>query len=156
MRLITMVQCWISKIVSGNITYHNCRIDSVYPHLITIGKNFIAAPSSMITAHDAYLINKTGEMITGRVKVGDNVYLGANAVILPGVTLGDNVSVAANSLVTKSFKSNVVIGGNPARILMSMEQYIQFAHTNKEKQVQKKEIKGLSNDILAKNIYTTR
>ena len=42
---------------------------------------------------------------------------------MPGVTIGDNVLVAAGSVVTKSFASNVVIGGNPARVLSSFEDY---------------------------------
>jgi maltose O-acetyltransferase len=51
------------------------------------------------------------------VTIGHNCWIGANAVINPGVTLGDNVVVASGAVVTKRFGNNVVIGGNPARII---------------------------------------
>lgn len=53
------------------------------------------------------------------IKMGNNVWIGGNATINPGVTLGDNVVVGAGSVVTRSFESNVVIAGNPARIIRS-------------------------------------
>lgn len=63
--------------------------------------------------------------VFGKVKIGNNVYLGNNSLIMPGVTIGDNVLVAAGSVVTHSVPDNVVIGGNPARILCSLEEYYQ-------------------------------
>lgn len=62
--------------------------------------------------------------VFGKVKIGNNVYIGNNALIMPGVSIGNNVLVAAGSVVCKSVPDNVVIGGNPARILQSIEQYI--------------------------------
>lgn len=60
----------------------------------------------------------------GKVTIGNNVYLGTNTLIMPGVTIGDNVLCAAGSVVTKSIPSNVVVGGNPAKIICSIEEYI--------------------------------
>ena len=60
----------------------------------------------------------------GKVTIGNYVYIGNNSLIMPGVTIGDNVLVAAGSVVTKSVPSNVVIGGNPAKIICSIEEYI--------------------------------
>ncbi|KAJ1645117.1 hypothetical protein J3B02_003691 [Coemansia erecta] len=51
------------------------------------------------------------------VKIGSNVWIGGNAVILPGVTIGDNVTVGAGSVVTKDVPENVVVAGNPAKII---------------------------------------
>jgi maltose O-acetyltransferase len=55
------------------------------------------------------------------IVIGDNCWIGGHATINPGVTLGDNVVVASGAVVTKSFPNNVVIGGNPARVLKNVE-----------------------------------
>ena len=54
---------------------------------------------------------------TAPVKIGDNVWIGMNAVILKGVTIGENSVVAAGSVVTKSVGPNVVVAGNPATVV---------------------------------------
>ena len=51
------------------------------------------------------------------ITIGDNVWIGGSAVVCPGVTIGDNVVVAAGAVVVKDIPSNVVVGGNPAKIL---------------------------------------
>lgn len=60
----------------------------------------------------------------GKVVIGDWVYIGANSLIMPGVTIGDNCLVAAGSVVTKSVPSGVVVGGNPAKVLCTLDEYI--------------------------------
>ena len=55
-----------------------------------------------------------------QVTIGDNCWIGGGVTILPGVTLGDNVVVGAASVVTKSFPSNVVIAGNPAKVIREL------------------------------------
>ena len=54
------------------------------------------------------------------VNLGDDLWVGGGAIICPGVTLGNNVIVAAGSVVTKSFGDNVVVGGNPARVIREL------------------------------------
>lgn len=54
------------------------------------------------------------------VIIGDNVWIGGSATILPGVTIGNNVVVGAGSVVTKSFPDNVVIAGNPAKVIKKL------------------------------------
>lgn len=51
------------------------------------------------------------------VTIGNNVWIGGDATIIPGVTIGDNVTIGAGAVVTKSFPSNVVIAGNSAKII---------------------------------------
>mgnify|MGYP000849565594 CR=1 FL=1 len=59
----------------------------------------------------------------GKIKIGNNVYIGNCAIIMPGVTIGNNVIVGAGSIVTKSVPENKVIAGNPARILSDIEDF---------------------------------
>ena len=59
----------------------------------------------------------------GRVVIGNNVYIGNNAQVMPGVTVGSNVLIAAGSIVTKSVPDNVVVGGNPARIICTYREF---------------------------------
>ena len=60
----------------------------------------------------------------GRVFIGNNVYIGNNACIMPGVTIGSNVVIGAASVVTKNVPDNVVVAGNPARIINTIDNYI--------------------------------
>ncbi len=53
----------------------------------------------------------------GPVKIGNNVWIGEKATILPGVTIGDGVVVAANAVVTKDVPSYCVVAGNPAKVI---------------------------------------
>ena len=55
------------------------------------------------------------------ITIGDNCWLGGHVTVLPGVTLGENVVVGAGSVVTKSFGDNVVIVGNPARVIKTVK-----------------------------------
>lgn len=60
--------------------------------------------------------------ILAAISIGDKCFIGANSVILPGVTLANNVIMAAGSVVTKSFhENNIIIGGNPARVISTWE-----------------------------------
>ena len=61
----------------------------------------------------------------GKIVIGDYVYIGNNSLIMPGVTIGDNVLVAAGSVVTKSIPSDVVVGGNPADLICTIDEYIE-------------------------------
>ncbi|HAU27266.1 MAG TPA: maltose O-acetyltransferase, partial [Alteromonas australica] len=63
----------------------------------------------------------TGVEFPKPITIGDNCWIGGMAVINPGVTLGNNVVVASGAVVTKSFGSNLVIGGNPARIIKTID-----------------------------------
>ncbi len=59
---------------------------------------------------------------TAPVKIGDNVWIGMNAVILKGVTIGENSVVAAGAVVTKSVEPNTIVAGNPAQVVKTFAQ----------------------------------
>lgn len=108
----------------GNKKNHNTTIDLLIPQVISIGNNFVSGPQSIILAHDASLLIHTGEYRVEPVRIGDNVFLGAGAIVLPGVTIGDNVIVGAGSIVTEDVPPNSVVAGNPARVLETVDEYV--------------------------------
>lgn len=59
----------------------------------------------------------------GQVKIGNNVFIGAGAIILCGVSIGDNVIVGAGTVVTHNIPSNLVVGGNPARVISTFDEW---------------------------------
>ena len=91
---------------------------------VRIGKNCIVAPRVSIFTATHPLDSKeraAGYELGSPVTMGDNVWLGGHVIINPGVTLGDNVVVASGAVVTKSFGSNVLIGGVPARVISEID-----------------------------------
>jgi maltose O-acetyltransferase len=109
----------------------NCHIQQGviidYSHcwLIEIGNNVTIAPRAYILAHDASTKRHLGYTSIGKVKIGDNVFIGAGAIILPNVCIGSNAIVGAGSVVLKDVPANIVVAGNPARELYSVDTYIQ-------------------------------
>ena len=87
---------------------------------VKIGNNCLIAPQ--VGIYSATHPTPVEERMTGleyarEIVIGDNCWLGGHSTICPGVKLGNNVIVAAGSVVTKSFGDNVIIGGNPAKII---------------------------------------
>lgn len=75
-----------------------------------IGKNFNVRHNTTL-----------GNTEKGVPKIGNNVYVGANSVIIGDVSIGDNCIIDAGSVVTKSFESDCVIAGNPAKLIKKIE-----------------------------------
>ncbi|MFC4772682.1 chorismate mutase [Enterococcus hermanniensis] len=102
--------------------FHNVFLD-ICP--ITIGDNCMFGPNVQLytASHPIEPVKRNSGLELGKpITIGDNVWIGGSAVIVPGVTLGDNVVVAAGAVVTKSFPDNVVLGGNPAQIIKTIEE----------------------------------
>lgn len=97
------------------------------PYLITIGSNCQLTTCKIFTHGGGQCIRDRYPDFDcfGKVLIGDWCYIGANALIMPGVTIGNNCLVAAGSVVTKSIPAGSVVAGNPARIICSVEDYYQ-------------------------------
>ena len=99
-------------------------LDPSHCWLITIGDNVTMAPRVHILCHDASTKQFLNYTKIGRVNIGNNVFIGAESVVLPGVTIGDNVIIGANSTVTHDIPANSVAVGSPARVICTLEEYL--------------------------------
>ncbi|MCM3714620.1 acyltransferase [Alkalihalobacillus oceani] len=91
-------------------------MDIMFPEKISIGRNTIIGYNTTILAHE-YLIK---EYRLGDVVIGDEVMIGANTTILPGVTIGSGAIVSAGTLVHKDVAPGTFVGGNPMRVIRSV------------------------------------
>ena len=109
----------------------NCRIYirdfGSEPWLITIGNKVTITHGVRFINHDGstWLIedHKGRRQLFRRIQIGNNVFVGMNSIILPGIKIGNNVVVAAGSVLTKSVPDNTIVGGNPARYITSFDRY---------------------------------
>lgn len=89
---------------------------------LTIGNRvLIAAGAAIVTAGHPISLPRWSKVELAPVTIGDDVWIGVNAVVLPGVSVGNGVVVAAGAVVTENVPPNVVVGGVPARILRNVE-----------------------------------
>lgn len=102
----------------GDGTYINANLTLVDDYQITIGKGCLFAPNVTIstTGHPAHPELRTKGMYSFPVTIGDNVWIGAGAVILPGVTIGENSIIGAGSVVTQDIPANVIAFGVPCKV----------------------------------------
>lgn len=98
----------------------------VEPYLVEIGDNVTIGGGTILLTHDNS-VSKCDLDATdyfGKIVIGDNCFVGQECVVLPGVELGERTIVGAGSVVTKSFvQGDVVIAGNPAKIICSVEEF---------------------------------
>lgn len=129
---------------------YNTTIDTQNPHLLSIGSHVMITGPTTILTHDyswSVLKRKYG-VILGNQKqtiIGNNVFIGWRATICAGTEVGDNVIIGANSVVTGKIESDSVYAGNPAKKIMTLEEFyrkrqsrqveeaVSFVHLYKEK-----------------------
>lgn len=99
-------------------------VDHSHCWLIEIGNKVTIAPFVYILAHDASIKKALNYSKIGKVILKDNCFIGARAMIMPGVTIGENSIVAAGSVVVKSIPANTVFGGNPAKYILDVSDLI--------------------------------
>lgn len=128
--------------IGNNVHFYsptNTFVDPTAPWLISIGDNVNITHGVIIITHDySWSVIKKHPDTKGRilgaqspVSIGNNVFIGMNAIITRGVTIGDNVIIGAGSVITKDCESDSVYAGNPAKKIMS---FSDFVHKREEKQ----------------------
>ncbi|WP_186757203.1 sugar O-acetyltransferase [Echinicola salinicaeni] len=119
----------------GENTFVNMNCTFLDDNIIRIGKNGLIAPGVQIytASHPikaSERIRRPGEQASDEpiyrtsskpVTIGDNVWIGGNVCIMPGVNIGDNVTIGAGAVVTKDIPDNVLAYGNPCRVIKSIE-----------------------------------
>lgn len=124
-------------------------IDESYPWMISIGDHVRIAQGAILLTHDYSWSVLKGKMngaicgASGQVKIGNNVFIGMNAIITRGVSIGNNVVIGAGSVVTKDCLDNGVYAGNPAKRIAEVSDFFE-----KRKEAQVEEAK-----ILAQKYY---
>lgn len=113
----------------------NCNVSAfgTEPYLISVGENCLFAANINLITHDGGIkvLNALGYFGGKRmdniapIVIGNNVYIGMGAYIMPGVHIGDNVIVGAGAIVTKDIPSNSVCAGIPARVIKTIDEYYQ-------------------------------
>lgn len=127
------------------------------PYLIEIGSHVAVTQRVMLHTHGGGRVARRyipDFDIFGRVKICDYAYIGSSAQIMPGVTIGEGSLVAAGSIVTRSVPAGVVVAGNPAKNVCTVEEYIKrnkkynLGTKNLSAQEKKKVLLSLSPDRL--------
>ncbi len=99
------------------------------PYLIELGDHVRIASGTHFVTHDggAHVLRGMGLLPNaeafGKIKIGNNVFIGISTIIMPGVNIGDNVVIGAGSIVTKDIPSNCVAAGVPARVIKTIDAY---------------------------------
>lgn len=109
--------------VGNNVSLQpHCMIDVSHCWLISIGNDVTIAPRVTILAHDASSKKRSGGGYTkiGLVRIGDRAFIGAGALILPGVTIGSDSIIGAGSVVTHDIPSDSIAVGVPARVVSTI------------------------------------
>lgn len=111
------------KVPDSTYIARDCSIDKNPNGSIEIGENCTICEGVRILVHDASPKVVGLETRFGKVKIGNNVFIGVNSIILMDKTIGDNVIIGAGSVVANNIPSNEVWGGNPAHFIKTLEDF---------------------------------
>ena len=110
----------------GDYVYANFGLTLVDDANIYVGNNVMFAPG-VVVATAGHPLNPTlrekGYQYNQEVRIGNNVWIGANATILPGVTIGDNTVIGAGAVVSKDLPANVLALGVPAKVVRELGEH---------------------------------
>lgn len=130
---------WGKNTYWGDNCYANFNLTLVDDGDIIIGDNVMFAPNVIVSAtgHPVHPeLRKQVAQFSIPVVIGNNVWIGAGAVILPGVHIGDNTVIGAGSVVTKDIPANVVAVGNPCKVLREIGEHdMQYYYKHRKIQI---------------------
>lgn len=131
-------------IIGNNCDIHTDASLGTEPYLIHIGNNVRINANVRIFTHDGglWVVRNLKEEyknidVFKSVTIGNNVHIGSNAIIMPGVSIGNNCIIGVGAIVTKNIMNNSVAVGIPARVIESIDEYIE---KNKEYYVNTKQL----------------
>ena len=105
------------------VCYSNCAVDGNLPWLVSVGDDVTISSNVRLLAHDASTVKVGAHTKIGIVKVGNNVFIGADSIVLCNTRIGDNVIIGAGSVVTRDVPSNSVYAGNPAKFVCTFDEF---------------------------------
>ena len=111
-------------VIGNDVEIWTDKIDKGHAFLLQIGDR-VTISDARILLHDASTKRFIGYSKVGRVIIGNNVFIGADAIILPGVTIGNNVVVGAGAVVTSSVPDNCIVVGVPARVVANCSDFVE-------------------------------
>ena len=115
----------VGKYISiGEGCYFNAGTTFIDDWKIEIGKNCLFGPNVTLctTGHPISPNHRMDGMYSFPIKIGNTCWIGANVIVLPGITIGDHSVIGAGSVVTKDIPANVVAAGNPCRVLRQIDE----------------------------------
>lgn len=140
--------------ISGNLYIYGNVEWSTEPWIITLGNNIHITDGVKFITHDGGTLlfrDRVPDLeITKPIVLGDNVYIGNNTIILPGVNIGNNVVIGAGAIVTRDIPDNSVVVGVPARVIKTADEY--FEKLQKES-LHLGHLKGREKDMELRKYY---
>ena len=108
--------------IGENFHLGGSYIDPGFLFLIEIGNNVTLSKAALL-AHDGSTQHCCKKSRVGKIKIGNNVFVGYHSIILPNVRIGDNVIIGAGSVVVHDIPKNSVAVGNPCKVISSYDEY---------------------------------
>lgn len=114
--VIAIRHCILNNLYGMNIhktarISYGAKLDKTYPKGIYIGEESYIASGAIVFTHDF------SRNIHENTYIGKRCFIGANAIIMCGITIGDEVIVGSGAIVTKDIPNNCIVAGNPAKII---------------------------------------
>ncbi|TCV55901.1 acyltransferase [Pseudomonas fluorescens] len=119
--------------INGQLTIYGSSYEmfSTEPYLVTLGDNVFISIKAKFVCHDGSALpfrkNIPDLELAGEITVGNNVFIGMGALILPNIRIGNDCIIGANAVVTKDVADGTIVAGNPARVVSLTKDFLERA-----------------------------